>query len=839
MKRLLIYIYMVCLCLSAWSQTLNDERSIYNEAEAAYSVGRLERVEELLGENVGSLKGTLKQSAYRLLALAKLGLDQDVEAEQYVRSLLTENPYYSTVPDDPQRFIDMVEDIKGGMGGTITTASSQAESLSEVPVPTTLITSEMIRNSGARNLQEVLAAYVPGMYIVDCNDDINIAMRGIYSNTQEKILIMLNGHRLNSYTTNTAAPDFSLSLEKVKQIEVLRGPASSLYGGVALTAVVNIITWNGADLDGFLVKAAGGNHGQARADMLFGKRYFDLDVLTWASFYTNKGDRIGIPEDRLDKTIYGFPVDHIRIGRVGDKPTHDFGIQLGWKGWQFMYDSHFSQIVSPYTLSTLALSYDREAYRSFNSIKPSYATASTHADLSYSRQLGNFHFKLSATYDKSDITRYQVVSDDVMPELGKALELPEQMAVVFEHYGGISRYVNGQEQDFGFQLKGDYAYKFGKDHKGTIGFGTEYNHFQLDDFSYQIGYNYVSTFGEDPTIREIGKGHENSSNVYLQLKHQWKSFIFNAGVRYDHKERYDKSVVDELSPRIALILLRPKWNVKFSYSKAFVDAPYIYRKANMLSSVMSSDPDAEPYELSPERTHSLQLSFSGTNWGKGFNFEINGFYNNSTDLIMTHVMDYMNAGRNRTIGVELMANYKIPRFTVDFNLTWLKTYKANLMGVNLGDMAEMANFTTDINNNNNTPHIMSNAILSWQATKRLKLHTHLLFEGKQSSYNTDLVRLLQIKNYIEISNQYYEAGDMEQAIAWAQQAIDTMSLLISKKDMSPRAIVNVGAEYKIGNLTFGVNVHNLFGTRYNRSGMNTNIIRQQGRWFMFDVAYSF
>jgi iron complex outermembrane receptor protein len=98
---------------------------------------------------------------------------------------------------------------------------------------------------------------------------------------------------------------------------------------------------------------------------------------------------------------------------------------------------------------------------------------------------------------------------------------------------------------------------------------------------------------------------------------------------------------------------------------------------------------------------------------------------------------------------------------------------------------------------------------------------------------------LQIKNYIEISNQYYEAGDMEQAIAWAQQAIDTISLLISKKDMSPRAIVNVGAEYKIGNLTFGVNVHNLFGTRYNRSGMNTNIIRQQGRWFMFDVAYSF
>ena len=85
-------------------------------------------------------------------------------------------------------------------------------------------------------------AYVPGMTDVASNDEQNIAMRGIYSSYQEKILILLNGHRLNSYSTNTATPDFSISLEKVKQIEVLRGPASSLYGNVALTAVVNLIT---------------------------------------------------------------------------------------------------------------------------------------------------------------------------------------------------------------------------------------------------------------------------------------------------------------------------------------------------------------------------------------------------------------------------------------------------------------------------------------------------------------------------------------------------------------------------------------------------------------------
>ena len=201
MKRLITYIYVVCLSLMVWSQEQDNGRSFYIEAETAYSIGRLERVVELLDPNINSIKGTLKQSAYRLLALAKLGLDDNEAAERYVSLLLNENPYYSTIPEDPQRFIDMLEDLKRGMGGTITTASSQAESLAEVPVPTTLITEEMIRNSGARNLQEVLAAYVPGMNLIDCNDDINVAMRGIYSNTQEKILIMLNGHRRQSNST--------------------------------------------------------------------------------------------------------------------------------------------------------------------------------------------------------------------------------------------------------------------------------------------------------------------------------------------------------------------------------------------------------------------------------------------------------------------------------------------------------------------------------------------------------------------------------------------------------------------------------------------------------------
>ena len=276
-KRLYLIILFFAITLTSVAQTEDERyRAIYDQAEQDYNIGRIDEARQALTANMSNFPITLQLSAYRLLSLCELTLDNTDAAERCVQLMLDINPYYSTTLSDPQRFIDMVESLKAGRTATITTASSQAESLNEVPVPTTLITREMIQDCGARNLQEVLVTYVPGMNIVDGNDDINIAMRGIYSNGQEKILIMLNGHRLNSFATNIAAPDFSMSLDKVRQIEVLRGPASSLYGGVSLTAVVNVITLPGAEVDGVEARVGAGNYGQIMGNMLFGKRYFDL-----------------------------------------------------------------------------------------------------------------------------------------------------------------------------------------------------------------------------------------------------------------------------------------------------------------------------------------------------------------------------------------------------------------------------------------------------------------------------------------------------------------------------------------------------------------------------------
>ena len=249
-----------------------DAAHRYESAQEAYELGLFEKADTLLTGSVNDFHGEDRIGVYRLLALCNLNMDKPEVAESWVAQLLAVDPYYRVYNDVP-RFTEMVNRLRAGKSATITTASQQAESIEEAPVPVTLITEDMLQRVGARTLKDALVAYVPGMTDIASNEEMNVAMRGIYSSGQEKILIMLNGHRLNSYSTNTASPDYSISLDKVKQIEVLRGPASSLYGGVALTGVVNIITKEGSDVDGFQVKGSAGNYGQVRGDLLFGKHF--------------------------------------------------------------------------------------------------------------------------------------------------------------------------------------------------------------------------------------------------------------------------------------------------------------------------------------------------------------------------------------------------------------------------------------------------------------------------------------------------------------------------------------------------------------------------------------
>lgn len=828
MKKYTLAFLLFC-CSATFAQNVSESRSIYDAAEADYQVGRLEEAQQQLTTHLKEFDSSLLQSAYRLLALCKLGMDDTQKAEEYIRLLLEKNPYYSPTANDPPRFIDMIEQIKSGLNATITTASSHAEKLSEVPVPTTLITEEMIKSCGGTNLQEILAAYVPGMTIVDCNDDINIAMRGIYSNGQEKILIMLNGHRLNSFATNIASPDYSISLDKIKQIEVLRGPASSLYGGVALTAVVNIITKQGADVDGFKVSAGVGNYGQLRGGMLFGKRYFDLDLLIWGGLYKATGQKYYLPQEETGLKMEG---GDITVGRIGTKPSYDVGVQLRYKDLQFLYNIQFSQVISPTTMTYTFSPYQLDSYHTYNGIRPSFTTTSHHADLSYGRQLGNVYLKGTVTYDNSDLTHYQVIAEPVVSALIDVLPLPETIRQQIKGYGGISRYINGQEHTIGGRLQGDWTYLNNNSHKGTLSFGAEYSYFQLDDVRYTFGYDFTKLIPENDLISNLGKGHESNMNGFLQLKHQWKSFILNAGLRFDYKSRYNDTKIKEFSPRVALIYVRPKWNLKLSYSKSFIDAPYLYRKSNLFLATYMNMPELAE-ELNPETLHSFQFTFGATQWIPGLNFEFNAFFNKARDLIYLELYEHYNTGNIDTYGLEFSARYERKKFSVNLSTAWQNVSKSQI-------------FSFDNEKAFNTPDFSANAVFTWSPIKNLKLNSQISFYSKQKAFYLDILKYGELsgtsKVYLERLEEYREnpTEQLAQVLAFLEKRMEELETEIRvTEDVKSRIVFNLGARYTIKDLEISFNVRNLFNTKYYQSGMSTLLIPQKGRWFMAEISYKF
>ena len=202
----------------------------------------------------------------------------------------------------------------------VTVASQHEEPLREAPVITSVVTAEEIRRMGARTLNDVLLT-LPGFSHVQDHNEYYAAFRGIYGSSQQKILVLRDGHRLNSRSYSEANFDYAISLDNVERIEVLRGPGGSLYGDVALTAVVNIVTRSGEDIDGWETTAGAGSWGQRRFSLVAGKRLGPGESLTLsAAGFKADGEPKSWPDPRRpddegSSIVYGFDDDKPTLPR--------------------------------------------------------------------------------------------------------------------------------------------------------------------------------------------------------------------------------------------------------------------------------------------------------------------------------------------------------------------------------------------------------------------------------------------------------------------------------------------------------------------------------------------
>jgi len=140
--------------------------------------------------------------------------------------------------------------------------SAQKLSTRETPGIISLVTAEEIRNSGARDLIDVLRL-VPGFDVMqDLQFVMGIGLRGSWAN-EGKVLVMMDGLPFNELLYQSVAVGNRFSVDAIERIEIIRGPGSAIYGGSAEYGVINIITKAAESLNGVAVYGTGGFHSDA------------------------------------------------------------------------------------------------------------------------------------------------------------------------------------------------------------------------------------------------------------------------------------------------------------------------------------------------------------------------------------------------------------------------------------------------------------------------------------------------------------------------------------------------------------------------------------------------
>ena len=129
-------------------------------------------------------------------------------------------------------------------GAVIVTANRGASRIADVPARVTLISSAAVESRPVTTVDEMLST-VPGLNVSRSfgifSHKSSVTMRGLSGNEQARVLVMIDGVPVNK--SDGGSVNWNLiDPAMVDRIEVVKGPASSMYGSNAMGGAINVIT---------------------------------------------------------------------------------------------------------------------------------------------------------------------------------------------------------------------------------------------------------------------------------------------------------------------------------------------------------------------------------------------------------------------------------------------------------------------------------------------------------------------------------------------------------------------------------------------------------------------
>jgi outer membrane receptor protein involved in Fe transport len=301
--------------------------------------------------------------------------------------------------DRPIHFTDfsfeelLTAEIKSASGLTET-------NLRRVPVSLMELDADVVKRSGARDVNHLLEMYVPNVQLIDHHHlQSHLGFRGIISDREDKYLFQVNGRTMNNRMFVGADNERALPLlGDIQKVSVVRGPASATHGAGALAGVINLTPYNGLTFEGSDVQLRQGMGDQfTAAEVRFGKRFNSRSGLFT---YYGVADQPGSDSEYYLGASYGARngLPAYGAGTVLQAPTARHGVG-GFD--QLRHKAHVSYVSGPFEVWTRFVQDGNES----RPLREIYTTAKPDSlsleDWVRGREFVNRQFTVTGTYTKA------------------------------------------------------------------------------------------------------------------------------------------------------------------------------------------------------------------------------------------------------------------------------------------------------------------------------------------------------------------------------------------------------------------------------------------------------
>ena len=464
----------------------------------------------------------------------------------------------------------------------ISIATGSAQPISRAPAVATVITAKDIKKIGATDIDEALET-VPGLHVSRRAAGYLpvYTFRGVFDQNNPQVLVLVNGISINNLFVGDRSQVWGgMPVESISRIEVIRGPGSAVYGADAFAGVINIITKEASEIDGFEFGSRLGSFDTQDAWALYGGEVGGFDVAFSAEFRDTDGHDEDVNVDAA--TIQGTS---LAPGSV-NTGTQNFDTRLSIAKNYWKFRAGLQNRQNNETGAGIAEALDPNG---------ELESDRWNADLTYHNP--TFRDNLDLTAQISYLDTSQEVSEDLLlfPP-GSFLPGP-----VGPFPNGIIGNPEVWERHWRYSLTGLFS---GIDNH-LIRSGIGYTHQEIykveeeNNFS-PLGFGVLTDVSDTPFVF-LPEKHRNNSFAFLQdvwqISNDWE---LTAGLRYDDYNDFG----DTWNPRLALVwAARHDLTAKLLYGEAF-RAPSFAEFRNQNNPVALGNSD-----LDPEEMETIELAF--------------------------------------------------------------------------------------------------------------------------------------------------------------------------------------------------------------------------------------